>query len=85
MVSRRELLERGAALAGATVALGRVPTAWARAQRLPVVGMNIVLFISDQERAIQHFPRGWARRHLPQYQEILNSDIRVRHPAPIGG
>ncbi len=28
-------------------------------------GMNVVLFITDQERAIQHFPRGWAKRHLP--------------------
>jgi arylsulfatase A-like enzyme len=27
--------------------------------------MNIVVFITDQERAIQHFPRDWARRNLP--------------------
>jgi arylsulfatase A-like enzyme len=27
--------------------------------------MNILVFITDQERAIQHFPPGWARRHLP--------------------
>ena len=28
-------------------------------------GMNVVLFITDQERAIQHFPRGWTAKHLP--------------------
>ena len=27
-------------------------------------GMNVVLFITDQERAIQHFPPDWAERHL---------------------
>ncbi len=28
-------------------------------------GMNMILFMTDQERAIQHFPPGWARRNLP--------------------
>jgi arylsulfatase A-like enzyme len=65
MLSRRELLERGAAIAGGAVALGRVPSAWAKAQTPRVAGMNVVMFITDQERAIQHFPRGWSRRHLP--------------------
>jgi len=32
--------------------------------------MNIVMFISDQERAIQHFPRNWARRHLPGFTRL---------------
>jgi choline-sulfatase len=27
--------------------------------------MNIVMFVTDQERAIQHFPRGWSHGHLP--------------------
>ena len=26
--------------------------------------MNVVMFITDQERAIQHFPRGWAKKNL---------------------
>jgi choline-sulfatase len=63
MLNRRELLGRGAAAAAGALAWGRVPTAWAK--KPPVAGMNIVLFISDQERAIQHFPRGWSRRNLP--------------------
>jgi hypothetical protein len=27
--------------------------------------MNVVLFITDQERAMQHFPRSWMAKHLP--------------------
>ena len=27
--------------------------------------MNVLLFLTDQQRAIQHFPRGWSRRNLP--------------------
>lgn len=27
-------------------------------------GMNVVMFITDQDRAIQHFPPGWAKRNL---------------------
>lgn len=65
MLSRRELLQRGAAVAGGAWALGRVPGALASAPKHPVAGMNIVMLITDQERAIQHFPPGWSRRHLP--------------------
>ena len=64
MLSRRELLRRGAAIAGPALALGRVPNARGQPPK-GVAGMNIVVFITDQERAIQHFPRDWARRHLP--------------------
>ena len=65
MLNRRELLQTGATVAAGALAVGRVPTAWGQDQ--PVAGMNIVLFISDQERAIQHFPPGWSRRHLPGF------------------
>jgi arylsulfatase A-like enzyme len=27
--------------------------------------MNVILFLTDQERAIQHFPEGWEERNLP--------------------
>jgi choline-sulfatase len=30
-----------------------------------MAGMNVVMFITDQDRAIQHFPPGWAERNLP--------------------
>src|SRR5580700_366246 len=28
-------------------------------------GMNVLLFLTDQQRAIQHFPPGWGRRNMP--------------------
>ena len=27
--------------------------------------MNVLVFLTDQQRAIQHFPPGWSRRHMP--------------------
>jgi choline-sulfatase len=30
-----------------------------------VAGMNVILFLTDQERAVQHFPPGWEERNLP--------------------
>jgi choline-sulfatase len=37
----------------------------AGAEGSPMAGMNVVMFITDQERAVQHFPPGWARENLP--------------------
>lgn len=28
-------------------------------------GINVILFLSDQERAVQHFPEGWEAENLP--------------------
>jgi choline-sulfatase len=74
LLSRRELLQRGAAIAGPALALGRVPDALGRS-REGVAGMNIIMFITDQERAIQHFPRDWARRHLPGLTRLQNHGL----------
>jgi choline-sulfatase len=30
-----------------------------------IPGMNVILFLTDQERASQHFPEGWEERNLP--------------------
>src|ERR671926_441561 len=30
-----------------------------------VAGMNVLVFLTDQQRAIQHFPPGWAQRNMP--------------------
>ena len=79
MLSRRELLQRGAAVAGPAFVLGRVPGAVAQPGK-GVAGMNIIVFITDQERAIQHFPRDWARTHLPGPDPVAGSwtDVRER-------
>ena len=27
--------------------------------------MNVLVFLTDQQRAVQHFPRGWSERNMP--------------------
>src|SRR5215471_12055446 len=33
-------------------------------------GMNVLVFLTDQERAIQHFPKGWAGKNLPGLERL---------------
>ncbi len=41
--------------------------------------MNVLLFITDQDRAIQHFPRGWARQNLPGYARLVQNGLSFRN------
>ena len=43
--------------------------------RRSAAGMNMILFISDQERAIQHFPRNWQRQNLPGMRRLRRNGI----------
>jgi hypothetical protein len=38
-------------------------------------GMNVVLFITGQERSIQHFPSGWARENMPGYRFLMEHGL----------
>lgn len=38
-------------------------------------GMNFLLFMTDQERALQHFPSGWAEKNLPGQQRLLKYEL----------
>ncbi len=40
-----------------------------------MAGMNVVLFITDQDRAIQHFPPGWAKRNLPGLTRLQRNGV----------
>jgi choline-sulfatase len=63
--TRRELLQTAAGAVPA-VMLGRLAGPLAEAAAAgPLGGMNVLVFLTDQERAIQHFPDGWAARNLP--------------------
>ena len=77
-VRRRDLLKAGAG--GAAIAVGGAALDAAakrkhkrhrrkhrhhRGHRRDISGMNVILFITDQERAIQHFPKGWEAENLP--------------------
>ena len=69
-LTRKQLLGTGAgAAAAALLAQGAgVERALAAAKggRKDVAGMNIILILTDQERAIQHFPKNWLRQNLPR-------------------
>jgi choline-sulfatase len=73
-LTRKEMLESGAtAAAAALLAQGAgVERAFgaAKGQRRDVAGMNVILFITDQERAIQHFPQDWLRKNMPGMRRL---------------
>ncbi len=62
---------KSAAVAAPGVLLGAQAASAQPRRRRPhpsgneVAGMNILVFVTDQQRAIQHFPRGWSQRHMP--------------------
>jgi arylsulfatase A-like enzyme len=78
-LTRKQLLGSGASAAAAALlaqgagverALGA-----AKAGKRDVAGMNIVLFLTDQERAIQHFPPNWLRQNLPGMRRLRRNGI----------
>ena len=79
-LTRKELLESAALATPAAAALGG-PKARARGQGPnptsgePFAGKNVLIFLTDQDRAIQHFPKGWARRNLPGYTRLQRNGL----------
>lgn len=75
-ITRGDLLKGAAAVAPGILLGSRAAAAAAAAARKKphvqpaaakggkVAGMNILLFLTDQQRAIQHFPPGWSQRNL---------------------
>ena len=70
-ITRSELLRTAAAVAPGILLGGRAAAAAAatrprrKAPAGKVAGMNVLLFLTDQQRAIQHFPPGWSARNMP--------------------
>jgi len=76
VLSRRELIQRGAALVGPTLLAGRTAEGLAAESATPKVpGMNVIVFVTDQDRAIQHFPRNWAQTNLPGLTRLRNHGL----------
>lgn len=78
-VSRRRFLQRSAVTAG-SLWLGGLAAgpAGALGQTKPpanLAGMNVVMFLTDQERAIQHFPLGWAEQNLPGLTALKRNGV----------
>jgi arylsulfatase A-like enzyme len=77
-LTRKQLLGSGAsAAAAALLAQGAgVESVLAAAKgKRDVAGMNIVLFLTDQERAIQHFPPNWLRQNLPGMRRLRRNGL----------
>lgn len=70
-VTRKDLLKSGAAAVPGLLLADRIGLgdALARGPR-DLRGMNVVMFVTDQDRAIQHFPKGWAARNLPGLRRL---------------
>ncbi len=78
-LTRKQLIGSGATAAAAALlaqgagverALGA-----AKGGRRDVAGMNVILILTDQERAIQHFPRNWLRQNLPGMRRLRQHGI----------
>jgi len=80
-ISRRRLLGGAAAAVGAAALASAVPVpAIARGTGgRSAKGKNIVLFITDQERQLQHFPLGWAERNLPGLTALKETGVEFTH------
>jgi arylsulfatase A-like enzyme len=66
----------GSGVAGARTRVGPYPAA---AADNPIQGMNVLVFLTDQQRAIQHFPRGWAQRHMPGLTRLQRHGVNFDH------
>ncbi|HSU18006.1 sulfatase-like hydrolase/transferase [Longimicrobium sp.] len=40
-----------------------------------MAGKNVILFVTDQDRAIQHFPPGWAKENLPGLTRLQQNGL----------
>jgi arylsulfatase A-like enzyme len=72
-LTRKELLGTGAGVAAsALLAQGGLDRALAagKGKGRDVSGMNVILVLTDQERAIQHFPANWLRHNLPGMRRL---------------
>ncbi|MDX6664128.1 MAG: choline-sulfatase, partial [Solirubrobacteraceae bacterium] len=79
-LTRAELLKAAAAatpalLLGGSQAGPARAAARSAAQRSSLAGMNLLILLTDQERAIQHFPRGWASKNLPGLTRIKRNGL----------
>ncbi len=86
-MKRRDFLQASAALPAVVVADRLSVSAAGTADQNPeqisraaqsqadLAGMNVVVFITDQQRAIQHFPEGWAEANLPAATQLQQTGV----------
>src|ERR1700760_4904591 len=72
-LTRKQLLGTGAGAAAAALlsrGLGVDAAFGAPKGGEGLNGKNVILFLTDQERAIQHFPANWMRENLPGMRRL---------------
>lgn len=83
-LTRKQLLESAAAAVPALMLTGRAgaaigrPASGYRPTASGLRPMNVVIFLTDQERAIQHFPPGWAQANLPGLTRLQRNGLTFR-------
>jgi choline-sulfatase len=84
LLKRRELLQAGAAVpvVAADAALEAAGKKHKKhkgkgkhKKTRSFAGMNVVLFITDQQRAITHFPQNWAKDNLPGFTRLQQNGL----------
>ena len=78
-LTRKQLLGTGASAAAAALLAQGAGVEQAlgagKGGRRDIAGMNVVLFLTDQERAIQHFPPNWLRQNLPGMRRLRQHGV----------
>src|SRR6478609_6629762 len=77
-ITRRSLLTSAAAAPPAIALTAAEASAYAdpaRAAASAAAGKNILIFITDQERNIQHFPAGWEQENLPGQMRLKQHGV----------
>jgi arylsulfatase A-like enzyme len=85
-LTRSELLKAAAVAAPAVVLGSQAASAGARTRprgttppKNGAQGMNVLVFLTDQQRAIQHFPPGWAKRNMPGLTRLMKHGVNFDH------
>jgi choline-sulfatase len=77
-LTRKQLIGSGAGAAAAALLSGsgvEQALAASKGKGKAVAGMNMILILTDQERAIQHFPPNWLRQNLPGMRRLRSHGI----------
>lgn len=76
MDTRRGILKKAAAAVPAMAIGGSLTQgAGSAVAAAPAGGKNMVIFITDQDRAIQHFPDGWTEKNLPGLTRLKQNGV----------
>lgn len=74
MLTRRKLFKSAAAGAPALM-LGSQALSGVASGKSPAAGKNVIIFITDQDRKVMHFPPGWEQNNLPGLTRLKKNGV----------